>query len=208
MLFRESRNTFVRRMARSLLRKNCGSGWQSWARGHCTSNRRVCGRTDTVRASTEKLRDECLNGEIFYSLKANCGSTVRGEDGKSRTNTWTAVSLARKSAGRNSTACWPTAGAGAWISFSFIAMTDSLATCVTSLTRWKNFGPSGSTLSACTKASTPARRMVGSCLESSRALRSLRGGAHPRSGEIRYCCRTIKRDNARTPAYRRRCGKD
>jgi len=37
--------------------------------GRCTSNREVLGEKGYWRNFNGKLRDECLNGEIFYSLK-------------------------------------------------------------------------------------------------------------------------------------------
>ena len=63
---KDTGNTFDPTMVPSSSPKNCASGWASWRPGRCTSNRAVPGRTGTAFG---KLRDECLNGEIFYSLK-------------------------------------------------------------------------------------------------------------------------------------------
>ena len=64
-----SRNIFVPTTARSSSPRSCASGWASWRPGRCTSNRAVRGRNGYCESFNGKLRDECLNGEIFYSLK-------------------------------------------------------------------------------------------------------------------------------------------
>ena len=67
---RASRVSEVRTTDRSSPRSSCGGGWP--ARGRRDALYRAGqsrGRTATTRASNGKLRDELLNGEIFYSLQ-------------------------------------------------------------------------------------------------------------------------------------------
>ena len=52
MLFRGVPETFARTMARSSLRKNCGSGWRRWVQARCTSSQEVLGKTGTAKVST------------------------------------------------------------------------------------------------------------------------------------------------------------
>ena len=48
---------------------SCASGWQRWGRGRYISNRGSPWENGFCESFNGKLRDECLNGEIFYSLK-------------------------------------------------------------------------------------------------------------------------------------------
>jgi putative transposase len=59
MLGRGTPSTFAPTTAQSSLPTSCGSGWEKWGRGRCTSNAEVRGRTDTARASTGSCATSC-----------------------------------------------------------------------------------------------------------------------------------------------------
>jgi len=68
MLYRGIPETFVRTTAPNSWPKNCGSGWQRWARDAVHRTRKSW-ENGYCESFNGKLRDECLNGEIFYSLR-------------------------------------------------------------------------------------------------------------------------------------------
>src|SRR5215472_10865117 len=64
-----SPSTFVPTTARSSSPKPCNNGLQPLEQRPLTSHPAVRGRTALSRVSTHALRDELLNGEIFYTLR-------------------------------------------------------------------------------------------------------------------------------------------
>ena len=64
----EHDNRAERTTDRSSPRSSCGGGWGAWASRRSLSSRAARGRTANNESFNGKLRDELLNGEIFYSL--------------------------------------------------------------------------------------------------------------------------------------------
>ena len=63
------RNTFVPITGQSLSPNSCASGWQRWGTGTLYIEPGSPWENGFCESFNGKLRDECLNGEIFYSLK-------------------------------------------------------------------------------------------------------------------------------------------